>query len=285
MCKTPNSKNIASEDDRVEALMAYAAELELEVDRLRSRDDFLRQHTLDHIRQTVLACRDRQSLNEPDRRLAAITNSCNQLAGLLRDMTEPPGYHPAFDRVITVAVRPLAEKVFRWQRRLNGVKNGVLRLELEPEYINWFPVRLRHILDNLFSNALRYCDRGKGEVRLNLSLRRWGSGYELRFADNGLGMNGDQRVAMLDLFHRAAPPRAVGLGVGLPVVKMLVEQCCGTMAIESDPKLGTSVIITLPGFDLDDYVEQEQSSGDVAPDDQNEFRGSNEREETDADFT
>jgi len=275
--QTPDARNVSEQTKRLEVLMAYAAELELEVDRLRSRDEFLRQAARNHVRQAIVTCRDHPIGSELDNGLTMIAESCKQLGDLLRDMDEPPGYHPAFDRVITIAVRPLAEKVFQWHQRLNGVRNGVLRLELNPEYIDWFPVRFRHILDNLISNSLRYCDREKGEVRLNLSLRRLGSGYELRFADNGMGMTNDQSLAMLDLFHRAAPTRAAGFGVGLPVVKMLIEQCCGTIAIESDPKLGTSVIIMLPGFDLDDYVEQEQSSGDVASGDQNDLRGSNER--------
>ena len=40
-------------------------------------------------------------------------------------------------------------------------------------------------------------------------------GYELRFSDNGLGMPNNQAAGMLELFQRAAPPRAAGLGVGL----------------------------------------------------------------------
>jgi signal transduction histidine kinase len=113
---------------------------------------------------------------------------------------------------------------------------------------------LRHILDNLISNALRYRDAGKGETRVTLELRVLQEGYELRVTDNGLGMPKEQRNGMLELFYRAAPTRAAGLGVGLAVVKGLVEQCCGSVSLESGEGLGTSVTVRLPRYDLDDHI-------------------------------
>jgi signal transduction histidine kinase len=52
----------------------------------------------------------------------------------------------------------------------------------------------------------------------------------------------------------AAPTRAAGLGVGLAVVKFLVEQCAGTISMGSGEGQGTSVVIVLPRYDLDDHV-------------------------------
>jgi len=184
----------------------------------------------------------------------AIGETCGQFSELLHDMNEPSGYHPAFDQVIAIAVRPLAEQVFRSQQRLSGATNAVLRLDLEPDHIVWFPARLRHILDNLISNSLRYRDPAKGEVRVGLTLRVLKEGYELRFTDNGLGMPGDRAASMLELFYRAAPTRAAGLGVGLAVVKFIVEQCCGTVSITSGEGEGTSVTVMLPRYDVDDHI-------------------------------
>ena len=186
--------------------------------------------------------------------LAAIATSCRQLGELLHDLNDLPEYHPALDQVVAVALRPLAEQVFRWQQRLSGATNTVLRLDFETDHVVWFPARLRHILDNLMSNALRYRDPSKGETRVGLSLRVNPDGYELRLTDNGLGIPRDQADHVLELSHRAGPARAAGLGVGLAVVKLLVEQCCGSVSVASGERQGTSVIVVLPRYDLDDHV-------------------------------
>jgi len=238
----------------LQALMAYSAELELEVDRLRRRDQFLQQEAAKYVQRILRACQE-QSSPPAVNPLAGIAEETCEFRALLRDLSEPSGYHPAFDQVVDIAVRPLAEQVFRWQQRLSGVPGAVLRLELESEHVAWFPARLRHILDNLISNSLRFCDAGKGEVRVGLSLKVRSSGYELQLSDNGLGMPSDQSQGALDLFYRAAPARAAGLGVGLAVVKLLVEQCCGSVAITSGDGHGTIVTVLLPRYDAGDHVD------------------------------
>jgi len=240
--------------NQLQHVMTYAAELELEVDRLRRRDLFLQQEAWDHVKQLMRLCKEAGLSQDTASALAAVGESCGQFSELLRDVNEPSGYHPSFDQVIAIALRPLAEQVFRWQQRLNGANKAVLRLDLQPEHIVWFPARLRHILDNLISNALRYRDPGKGEIRVGLALRLLPEGYELRFTDNGLGMPSNQVTGMLELFQRAAPTRSAGLGVGLAVVKLIVEQCCGTISIISGEGQGTSVTIVLPRYELDDHV-------------------------------
>ena len=239
----------------LQALMAYAADLELEVDRLRRRDQFVQQEAGKFLQRIRSACQDSSQPAFTVSPLEGISEDCLQFRALLRDFSEPPGYHPAFDQVVDIAVRPLAEQVFRWQQRLSGVPSAKLRFDLESEHMAWFPARLRHILDNLISNSLRYRDSGKGEVRVGLSLKVRASGYELQLSDNGLGMPSDQSQGALDLFYRAAPARAAGLGVGLAVVKLLVEQSCGSISITSGDGHGTIVTVLLPRYEAGDNID------------------------------
>jgi signal transduction histidine kinase len=242
---------------QLQLLMTYAAELELEVDRLRRRDQFLQHEAWGHVKRLLRLCKEGgpQSALSAASPLVAVGEACGEFSELLHDLNEPSGYHPAFDQVIAIAVRPLAEQVFRWQQRLSGAMNASLRLDLVPDHAVWFPARLRHILDNLISNALRYRDSAKGEIRVSLALRVLKEGYELRVTDNGLGMPTGQTTSMLELFYRAAPTRAAGLGVGLAVVKLMVEQCCGSIEISSGEGQGTSVTVMLPRYDVDDHLD------------------------------
>jgi len=186
--------------------------------------------------------------------LPEIDQAAQQLSALMRDLQELPGYHPSHDQVIAIAVRPLAEQVFRWQQRLCGAPEVVLRLELESEHLEWFPARLRHILDNILSNAVKSRDPGKDQAWVHLKLRVSPEGYEFRVTDNGIGLPAGKGDHMFELFYRAAPARAAGLGVGLPVVKMLVEQSGGTLTVESGEGQGTTFTLILPRYDVDDYL-------------------------------
>jgi signal transduction histidine kinase len=232
-------------------LLAYVADLELEVDRLRRQGQFLQHELRGALKRIQLLCTDAAGTQSP---LAEIDQTARQVAALLRDLQEPPGYHPAHDQVIAIAVRPLVEQVFRWQQRLVGTPAAVLRLTLESEHVEWFPARLRHILDNLISNALTYRDPDKDEVWVHLTLRVSPEGYEVRVADNGLGLAARDTAQVLELFYRAAPARAAGLGVGLAVVKLLVEQSGGTLVVDSAEGEGTSFAAVLPRYDVDDYL-------------------------------
>ena len=232
-------------------LLAYVADLELEVDRLRKQAAFVQQEVSATLKRTQRLSENGTS-NAPN--LAEINCEAQQLLVVLDDAQEPPGYHPVHDQVIALAMRPLLEQVFRAQLRLVGATNVVLRVELESEHLEWFPARLRHILENLISNALKYRDPSKDQSWVGVGLRAVPDGYELRVSDNGLGLPDGRADQVLDLYYRAAPTRAAGLAVGLAVVQLLVERSGGTLTVDSTEALGTNFVAILPRYDVNDYL-------------------------------
>jgi RNA polymerase sigma factor (sigma-70 family) len=162
---------------------------------------------------------------------------------------------------IPVHMTEVAARVLRERRRLAqqdgkepSAAQVALRLELESEYVEWFPARLRHVLDNLLSNALKYRDPEKAEAWVRVGLRVLPEGYEVRVEDNGLGLPSGAGASVFELFYRAAPARAAGLGVGLAVVKLLVEQSGGTLTVGSGAGQGTAFVAVLPRYDVEDYL-------------------------------
>ena len=79
-------------------------------------------------------------------------------------------------------------------------------------------------------------------------------GYEFRVSDNGVGLPPGGHEQVFELFYRAAPARAAGLGVGLAIVKLLVEQSGGTFAVDSGEGQGSTFVAVLPRYDVDDYL-------------------------------
>jgi signal transduction histidine kinase len=233
-------------------LLAYVADLELEVDRLRRQGRFVEKHATETLTRILRLCR---RTGDPSPALAEVGAAAGELAEVVKDLHDSPGYHPTHDQVVAIAVRPLVEQVFRWQQRLTGARGVQLRLEMEIDHVEWFPARLRHILDNLLANALRHRDPAEPGPWVVLGLRAADGGYELRVSDNGAGPppGADRRV--LELFYRAAPIRAEGLGAGLAVVKLLVEQSGGTLTAAPREGRGTDFVLSLPRYDLLDYLE------------------------------
>lgn len=236
-------------------LLPYVADLELEVDRLRTQEAFIEHAARDAIKQVRAILRQQTSNGAAAPEHATILGIIDELAGVLRDLHAQPGYHPTHDQVTAIAIRPLIEQIFRWQQRVTGASRAELRMTLQMDHVEWFPARLRHIIDGLISNALRYRDPDKGESRVGLDARRNGSVYEFRVTDNGVGLCQERRIDMLELIHRAAPARTAGLGVGLAVVKLLIEQSGGTLTVESVEGRGTCFKACLPTFDVDDFLD------------------------------
>ncbi|HZR07447.1 MAG TPA: CHASE domain-containing protein [Myxococcales bacterium] len=110
------------------------------------------------------------------------------------------------------------------------------------------PVRLEQILGNLLSNAIKYTPRG-GDVEL--AARAQDGQLELRVHDTGIGIAADALGKLFDPFVQARGAKDFakgGLGIGLALVRALVELHGGTVRAESPgPNLGSTFTVVLPG--------------------------------------
>jgi PAS domain S-box-containing protein len=106
--------------------------------------------------------------------------------------------------------------------------------------------RLVQIITNLVSNAHKYTPSGG---TITISTRQEGIALQLSIADTGIGLTLDEQGQLFTRFYRARnrTTQAIGgTGLGLTITKSLVEMHGGSIAIESEPGLGTTVTVTLP---------------------------------------
>jgi signal transduction histidine kinase len=106
--------------------------------------------------------------------------------------------------------------------------------------------RLRQVLDNLVSNALKFTPAG-GSV--TLSARNGSGPLRVEVSDTGIGIPQDELGQLFSRFYRAstATRRAIpGTGVGLVIARAIVEAHGGTISLESSEGEGTRVTVTLP---------------------------------------
>lgn len=105
--------------------------------------------------------------------------------------------------------------------------------------------RIGQVLDNLLSNAVKYSPAG-GSITVRLAPA--GADCKVSISDEGIGMTAEQAARIFDKFYRAdASATAVqGAGLGMTIVKELVERHGSAIAVESTPGKGTTISFTLP---------------------------------------
>ena len=119
-----------------------------------------------------------------------------------------------------------------------------------PRLLNTDEVRLRQILFNLVGNALKYTDQGKVKMTLAQACPASGNVVPLLLTveDTGIGIPQDRLEAIFDPFVQADGSytrKYQGAGLGLAIVRRLVDLMGGTIAIESTVGQGTTVRVTL----------------------------------------
>ncbi|HTT04592.1 MAG TPA: response regulator [Steroidobacteraceae bacterium] len=110
----------------------------------------------------------------------------------------------------------------------------VLDVAEEPLYIDGDPTRLIQIVGNILNNAVKYTKPG-GRIELTAGLRD--EQIEIRIRDNGIGIEPDLIPTVFNLFAQASrgdPGGQTGLGIGLALVKRLVELHGGEVEARSD---------------------------------------------------
>jgi len=125
----------------------------------------------------------------------------------------------------------------------------VTELPAAPVRLEVDALRLKQVLLNLLTNAVKYTPEG-GRVTIGVSTQQNG---EILFdvADTGIGMTPREIEIALQPFgqvENATTRHHQGTGLGLPLAKGLVELHGGRLTIESTPRVGTRVAVTLPAM-------------------------------------
>ncbi|MEO6164437.1 MAG: PAS domain S-box protein, partial [Candidatus Binatia bacterium] len=127
--------------------------------------------------------------------------------------------------------------------------NLTVMLPLEPIPLDADPIRLAQVFSNLLNNSVKYTKPG-GVIRL--SAQSHGSAVVVRVTDNGIGIAADHLPRIFDMFAQveSAYERSQGgLGIGLSLVKRLIEMHDGTIEAHSNgPDKGSEFVIRLPVF-------------------------------------
>ena len=132
---------------------------------------------------------------------------------------------------------------FESQAKEREIKLAVELIDIEE--INIDPQRVREVLTNLISNALRYTPL-QGEVNVSLaeSASSAERGVMISIQDSGAGIESTDLPYIFDRFYKSSD--SGGMGLGLSIAKYLVEAHGGKIWAESEVGRGTKISFTLP---------------------------------------
>jgi two-component system phosphate regulon sensor histidine kinase PhoR len=136
------------------------------------------------------------------------------------------------------------------QAQTAAEKRGVRLVTVLPDR----PLRFQHdaprvgqVVGNLVGNAIKFTPRG-GEVRVSARAEPDG-GARIEVVDSGIGIKASELPLVFDRFYRGSQSneaRGSGSGLGLSIVKSIVDMHHGTIAVESAVGRGTRFVVTLP---------------------------------------
>ena len=111
---------------------------------------------------------------------------------------------------------------------------------------------LCHVFQNLISNAVKFCETGQPEIRIETG-NRDGGHVSIVFSDNGIGIEREHTDKIFGMFQRLHnDDEYEGLGVGLAVCRKIIDDHCGTIIVDEDYDQGARFIITLCEAPLSD---------------------------------
>lgn len=104
------------------------------------------------------------------------------------------------------------------------------------------PVRIQQVFQNLLSNAIRYCNKEKGEIRIGYQERE--DVHEFAVSDNGIGIEKKYHKKIFEIFQSLNESRE-STGIGLSIVKKIIEMYKGEIWLESEVGVGTTFYFTI----------------------------------------
>jgi signal transduction histidine kinase len=184
------------------------------------------------------------------RYLSIIGDESRRMEHIVRDLLDLARLEAARDSVDKqdVPVEDLFGRVVARHEREASAKNVALTTSVAPgaEIVAGDPMRLEQALQNLAANALRHTPSG-GRVGLGAELHEHEMVIVVR--DTGAGIAPEHLPHVFDRFYKVDPARAgetAGSGLGLSIVKAIIERHGGTIAVRSTLGQGTEFTIRLP---------------------------------------
>jgi PAS domain S-box-containing protein len=192
-------------------------------------------------------------LQDPDHRkmIGVIRRSGKELLSILNDILDMSKIEAGKLELETMPFDPaeIAQRVHDLHSNIATAKQIDFEVLLGPgarDLRQGDPLRVQQVLHNLTSNAIKFTETGEVEIRVSA---RADKPLRIEVRDTGIGMTEDQVNRLYDEFTQAdstVTRRYGGTGLGMSITRRLVDMMGGTLVVQSEPGVGTTVRVELP---------------------------------------
>ncbi|HXA02487.1 MAG TPA: hybrid sensor histidine kinase/response regulator [Cytophagaceae bacterium] len=121
---------------------------------------------------------------------------------------------------------------------------------------------LLSVFYNLIQNAIVFSDKNKSERAINCTINSTDSSMEVLIEDNGIGIEDKIQEKIFTMFYRGNS-FSKGAGLGLFIVKTIVDKLHGVIKVESQVKTGTKIFLKIPSLSssMEDSNEKSKIAG------------------------
>ncbi len=176
---------------------------------------------------------DHRNIDEAKQSLGHIKTAMSKLDGLIKDIHEIVRADKVEPKKQLVDVPRLVGETLKSLSHMEGFDAVDIRLDVEDGLaLTTDKERLRVIVGNLVSNAVKYQDPSKPSPFLEIAAHQDGSTFKLSISDNGIGIPPDRANEVFSMFKRFHPRISYGSGLGLYILKKSVDILGGDIRYE-----------------------------------------------------
>lgn len=210
------------------------------------------------------------------KKVKALSQHANQLMELINELLDFRKMEQGFTRleVAETDMVAFAQNVYQGFVAYAQTHNVTYRFSsTEPSILCWFDAKqMEKVLYNLLSNAFKYVNKQQGMVEVQVSAEQ--DSVILKVMDNGVGIQRKDMNKIFDRFYQIGESpdgvgHVMGTGIGLALVKEIVDLHHGLVHVESSPGYGSIFIVTLRKgremFSDDEIVEANREAAPLKP--------------------
>lgn len=145
-----------------------------------------------------------------------------------------------------VNIKAMIDEIVEGLNFFEGSEKIRITSHLHEDKLVWIDkTRLRIVLNNLISNAVKYHDESKENQWVDIKTKFGTNQLIVTIADNGIGIDHAYQDKIFDMFFRATD-KSKGSGLGLYIVMEAVKRMGGKLRVHSVPEIGSEFILYLP---------------------------------------
>jgi signal transduction histidine kinase len=186
---------------------------------------------------------DDQSSEDAKQYLSLAAKSVDRISAMVKSLLEYSKSGSDTEAAKTVSLQSVIDEIKLGLRLQIEKNNAQVILHGEDQFISVHPIQFSRVLQNLINNSIKF--KSEKDPIINIYLKELEKHWEISVEDNGKGIHKGDINHVFDLFYFNNKDKNESHGIGLAVVKKLVERHQGEISVKSEVGKGTTFCFTI----------------------------------------